>query len=157
MNAYNISFTVTPVAPVKTLWCVYMITDPTRGTPIKLDVCKLWQLFTVVDIDAQAEFVVTVLSVHSTVKMANSRLQSLCVQHGIKQVLPSQRRHMVIECSNGQKFPTVTAAAKALGLTTSALSKHLNGVPSYNTVGGWTFKRVPALPTPPTAITWGKV
>ena len=50
-----------------------------------------------------------------------------------------------IQCiETGEIYPSIRAAALANGADTGALSRHINGSPSHNTIKGKTFRRYEA-------------
>lgn len=56
-----------------------------------------------------------------------------CNLHGV--MMKGIKRPII--CSNGQTFNSQLDAARALGVSASAISRHLKG--DFNTVGGYTF------------------
>lgn len=71
------------------------------------------------------------------VKLANElnfKHHPPCHTHGLIQM-----QYTAIVCSNGETYPSQSAAAEALSLNQSAISKHMRGMLKH--VGGYTFHR----------------
>lgn len=62
------------------------------------------------------------------------------INHGTRNKRVSDKLKVQVFCSNGEKYDSVTEAAKSLRLDPSSISKVCRG--KYKTCGGYTFKYV---------------
>jgi hypothetical protein len=140
------------------LWCVYdviMHTNPDPAAPpeiIYVDCCKLSQLFTLAKAQGNSEFarmtkgnvpgVIRLLKITDDQAEGNREAFRLirqsnprCNLHGYN--MTGQKGRPLV-CNNGQIYGNQSEAAKALGISQGAISRHLRG--ELKQVNGFRFE-----------------
>lgn len=140
------------VNPSKTYtnYAVYKLTDQ-AGKIVHIGVSKICDIFKFQDapkIFKNEEHYFSILSVdENKIKMVN-----LAVNLALKNDLPELKNSLIREFQNvrkgvicnetGEKFISAAECARKHNLTYSALTKHLSGEKSYQTVKKRTYKRI---------------
>jgi len=143
------------VGEARKLWAVY--SHSINGAVQFIGISKLKDVFTLTDAranltwlemfgDPQQEITITINMVSMVRREVAAERARL-----VKLLRPScnlagsyvPRTAYVIVCNEtGETFDNAKQAAEAHGITTSALSNHLNRKPTFRTVGGRTYERV---------------
>ncbi len=154
----TITFQVPAILSAGDLWCVYDVIMNLSGDPTKppeiiyVDCCKLSQLFTLAKAQSNSEFarlargnapaMIRVLKITDDQAEGNREAFRIirqtnphCNVHGYN--MTGQKGRPLL-CNNGQLYANQSEAAKALGISQGAISRHLRG--DLKAVNGFRFE-----------------
>lgn len=163
MRLHDNFFTTLPVEQLTDAYCVYehWMNDPDPTlTPEQafrlmfISYCKLYDVFTCPEarrnnewqkhfksgVQVTLRIIMTTTDAREAMNYAQAQVREkrpFCNIRGYRQ----SGRTLVICNENGETYRSAADAAKALGLSQSQLTNHLNHVKGYRTVRGFTFKR----------------
>jgi hypothetical protein len=123
---------------------------------IYLGICKLTDIYSFPDARQNTEWLRFITGdVPIIVKVLRTAPRAIDLQNERYRLIQALRppcnvsgnqlhgQHVMIECvEDGQRYPTQLEAAKAYGISQSALSNHLAGRVGYRTLKNHTFKKV---------------
>lgn len=146
---------VSTASDIRTLYAIYTCRD-ISGIVQYVGVTPLSELFTLQDANCNSEFIelfgkpLTTLDLEVHALTSNEReafteqrrLIAIHSPHCNRKGVYTELKRQAVVCNEtGETFPNAAAAAKAHGLSQSALHHHLNRRPGFKTVKSKTYSR----------------